>query len=74
MVGLEGKYGGCRGGGMSFQLMTAAEACLFSATSHACSSTSYIGIRGHVAIHNLLPILSTEQIGREGNRYLKSTP
>ena len=37
---------------MSFQLRTAAEACLFSAASHACSPTSYIEIRGHVAIHN----------------------
>ena len=52
MVGFEGEYGGCRGGGMSFQLMTAAGACLFSATSHACSTTSFIEIRGHVAINN----------------------
>ena len=42
MVGFKGKYGGSRGGGVNFELRTAAEACLFSAASHACSPTSYI--------------------------------
>ncbi len=74
MVGFEGKYGGCRGGGVSFQLRTAAESCLFSATSHACSPTSYIETQRPRCVTQLLPILSIEQIGREDNRYLKFTP
>ncbi len=73
MVGFEGKYGGCRGGGELPAEDCGGSLSFLRNLPRLFSNVLYRNQRPRCNTQ-LLPILSIEQIGREDDRHLKFTP